>query len=832
MNPWGDLSHIIFWSAYAFVLILMVIHVLAYALPAPGVWLGVLGFGLMWALPLNASASLITWCVWALWLIAILSLIPTPIRSAIIGGPVFRLFRKVLPSVSQTEQEALDAGTVWWEGELFSGRPNWSTLLAYPKPSLSVDEQAFLAGPVNELCEMLNDWKISFEMHDLPPMVWAYIKSQGFLGIIIPRQYGGLGFSAIAHSEIVMRLSTRCGAAAVTVMVPNSLGPAELLLHYGTTAQKNYYLPRLAKGEEIPCFALTSPDAGSDAGGIPDFGVVCRGPWQGQQDVLGIRLTWEKRYITLGPVATLLGLAFRLHDPEQLLGDQRDLGITLALIPTHLPGVHIGRRHRAMTATFMNGPNWGRDVFIPMDQVIGGVAQVGQGWKMLMNCLAAGRSISLPASSVGVAKLATLTTGAYARVRRQFKLSIGRFEGVEEVMARMAANTYVMDAARVLTAGAIDLGEKPAVASAIVKYHLTERGRDVIRDAMDIHGGKGICMGPSNYLASAYMQAPIGITVEGANILTRNMMIFGQGAIRCHPFVLPEIAAARESDPVKARRDFEAALMGHAGFLAGNILRSLCLGMTTVFLPHKKVGAPELEHYYRQLTRFSSAFALSADAVMLLCGGSLKRKERLSARLGDILSDLYLASAVLKRFEDEGRQIADLPLVKWILMDLLYHIEDRLSSILSNLPSPFVAMLLRVIVFPSGRQYTLPAPDHLGHRAAQLMMQPGATRDRLSQGVFVSQDSQDPVRGLEDALQAVIAAEPIEERVRQSRNSSAPNAQPDQSAANPQITAAEATLIAKADTLRRRAIMVDDFPKDFSVTEIYQTTEPVGQYRA
>jgi len=498
-------------------------------------------------------------------------------------------------------------------------------LLAYPAPRLTAEEQAFIDGPLRELCEMLSDWEITHEMTDMPPQVWQFIKDHGFLGMIIPKAYGGRGFSALAHSQVVMQLTTRSGTAAVSVMVPNSLGPAELLLHYGTQEQKDYYLPRLAQGVEIPCFALTNPEAGSDAGGIPDFGIVCRSEWQGRPDVLGIRLTWEKRYITLGPIATLLGLAFQLYDPDHLLGAQDDVGITLALVPTATPGVHIGRRHRAMTATFMNGPNWGKDVFIPMDYIIGGVAQVGEGWKMLMNSLAAGRSISLPANGTGIAKLATLTTGAYGRVRRQFRLSIGRFEGVEEAMARIAGNVYVMDAARVMTAGAVDLGEKPSVVSAIVKYHLTERGRQVITDAMDVHGGKGICLGPNNYLASAYMQTPIAITVEGANILTRTMIIFGQGAIRGHPFVLKEIEATREQDPRKALRDFDAAFFGHVAFTLSNVARVVWMGFTGARFSAMP-GAPELRHYYQQFTRLSSAFALTADMAMFLCGGTLKRR--------------------------------------------------------------------------------------------------------------------------------------------------------------------------------------------------------------
>ena len=799
------------------------------------VYAGALG-GLTYC-PLWPQGLLTT--AWVLVVVISLLAVPTPLRRALAGAPLLKVFRRILPVVSKTEQEALEAGTVWWDGDLFSGRPDWSKLLAYPKPRLTAEEQAFIAGPLHELCEMLSDWEVTYEASDMPPQVWQFIKDHGFLGMIIPKEYGGKGFSALAHSQVVMQLTTRSGTAAVSVMVPNSLGPAELLLHYGTKEQKDYYLPRLAKGIEMPCFALTSPEAGSDAGGIPDFGIVCKSEWQGKPDVLGIRLTWEKRYITLGPIATLLGLAFQLYDPEQLLGEreneQDDIGITLALVPTDMPGVHIGRRHRAMTATFMNGPNWGKDVFIPMEYVIGGVAQVGEGWKMLMNCLAAGRSISLPANGVGISKLSALTTGAYGRVRQQFKLSIGKFEGVEEAMARIAGNVYVMDAARVMTAGAVDLGEKPSVISAIVKYHLTERGRQVINDAMDVHGGKGICMGPNNYLASAYMQTPIAITVEGANILTRTMIIFGQGAIRGHPFVLKEIEATREKDPQKALRDFDRAFFGHIAFTLSNVARVLWMGMTGARLTAVPGGAPELKHYYQQLTRLSSGFALTADMAMFLCGGSLKRRERLSARLGDVLSQLYLASAVLKRYEDDGRPQADLPLVRWGLLDCLYRIEDAFYSIFENLPWPIVSWVLRGLIFPMlmpyGREFA-PPRDPLGHDVVGLMMTPGPTRDRLTRGVFISDNENDPVRTLESALTAVIAAEPVEAKLRQAQQAGRiSRGHAEQLAAAglkaSVITQAEADLLKRAAELRRRVIMVDDFPKDFGKSELHQTTQPV-----
>ena len=781
---------------------------------------------------LHAAAFVTPATINALWIafvvVSALTL-PTPLRRTLIGVPLLALFRKILPQVSQTEQEALDAGTVWWDGELFSGNPDWNKLLAYPKPTLTAEERAFIDGPVEELCAMLDDWQITNELHDLPPVAWQFIKDQGFLGMIIPKVFGGKGFSALAHSEVVMKLSTRSGTAAVSVMVPNSLGPAELLLHYGSDAQKNHYLPRLANGSEMPCFALTSPEAGSDAGAIPDFGVVCRGTWEGAE-VLGMRLTWEKRYITLGPVATLLGLAFRLYDPEHLLGARDDVGITLALIPTATPGVHIGRRHLPLNAVFMNGPNWGRDVFIPLDYIIGGAANAGQGWKMLMNCLAAGRSISLPANATGMAKLCALTSGAYGHVRTQFKMPVGRFEGVEEAIARIGGNAYLMDAARVMTAGAVDLGEKPSVISAIVKYHLTERARAVVNDAMDVHGGKGICMGPSNYLARAYQQIPIGITVEGANILTRSMIIFGQGAIRCHPWVLKEISATQEPDAARALRDFDIAFFGHAAFVMGNLVRVLVLGLTRACFI-RVPGDAHTRRYYRQLTRFAAGFALLADVAMFVLGGSLKRRERLSARLGDILSQLYLASAVLKRYEDAGRPADDLPLLHWAMQDALLRLQEAFGGLFDNLPGRLVGFVMRQLIFCHGLEYKAPS-DALGQQVVRTLMAPGPARQRLTAGTYISPSEHDAVGGLEAALVAVIAAEAVEAKMRAAQKAGVlagkGTSLTDSALRQGIISASDAQVLARAQQLRRRAIMVDDFPRDLGKTEIFQTTQAVS----
>ena len=811
--------------------VIAVVWALAYFCAPAWVWTIIAAAGLV-ALGFSGCASPIVLTL-ACIIFAILALLlnPGPIRRAVLGMPLLALFRKILPQMSSTEKEALDAGTVWWDGELFSGKPDWKILQAYPKPTLSAEEQAFLDGPVEELCTLVNEWEITNDLHDLPPQAWQYIKDQGFLGMIIPKEYGGKGFSALMHSSVIVKLTTRSGTAAVSVMVPNSLGPAELLLHYGTKEQKDYYLPRLAKGLEMPCFALTSPEAGSDAGGIPDFGIVCKGEWQGKKDVLGMRLTWEKRYITLGPIATLLGLAFRLYDPDHILGPEEDRGITLGLIPTDTPGVNIGRRHFPLNGAFMNGPNWGKDVFVPMDYVIGGVGYVGQGWKMLMNCLAAGRSISLPANSVGMSKLAARTTGGYGRVRTQFNISIGRFEGVEEAMARIGGNLYLMDAARTMTAGAIDLGEKPSVVSAIVKYHLTERGRQVVNDAMDVHGGKGICMGPSNYLGRAYQQIPIAITVEGANILTRSMIIFGQGAIRGHPYVLKEIEATQEADDAKALKDFDAAFFSHVAFTISNQARAAWMGLTCAWFVLGP-GDGDTRRYYQQLTRLSSAFAWASDVSMFVLGGSLKFRERLSARLGDILSQLYLASCVLKRFEDDGRPPDDLPLLHWAMRDALNRTQEAFYGLFENLPNRLVAWGLRLTIFPWGRVFDAPA-DTLGHKVVGLLMTPGPSRDRLTQGMCIPRDEDDPVTVIDQALLAVIAAEPVDAKIRAARRAGTISGEfGDQVAADALakgvITQAEADMLARLKSLRRKVIMVDDFPKDFGRSELFQTTRAVS----
>ncbi len=670
-------------------------------------------------------------------------------RRMLLTDRLFAWFGRSMPAMSETEREALEAGSVWWDADLYSGRPAWDRLLSFPRPRLTEEEQAFLDGPVEELCRMLDDWEVTHERRDLPPAVWEFIRKRGLFGIIVPKEYGGLGFSNYAHSQIVLKISSRCSTAGVTVMVPNSLGPGELLKLYGTDAQKKHYLPRLAQGKEIPCFGLTGPYAGSDAGAIPDSGIVCKGQHHGKE-TLGLRLNFDKRYITLGPVATLLGLAFHAYDPDRLLGEREDLGPTLALIPADTPGVERGNRHYPLEAAFQNGPLRGTDVFIPMDYVIGGREYIGQGWKMLMNCLAAGRGISLPAQSSAAAKIATLTTGCYARIRRQFGLPVGTFEGVEEAIARIGGETYLMDSARRLTLTGLDLGEHPAVISGIMKYHLTEAMRRVVNDAMDVHGGKGICQGRNNYLGQLYAELPIAITVEGANILTRSMIIFGQGAIRCHPYLLKEMLAVTDDNTERGRADFDQALMQHAGFVVGNAVRAFWLGLTGSLLTTAPTRGVT-QGYFRRLSRISAAFCLTADIALFALGGDLKRREKLSGRFGDILSYMYLASAVLKRYEDDGRPPEDLALVRWACDELLYRIQGRFQEIFHNFPGRFAGAALRYLVFPWGARFRPPS-DRIGHRVAERVLSPGETRERLVEGIFRSRDSADAVGRLEDAL--------------------------------------------------------------------------------
>ena len=708
------------------------------------------------------------WLVWKLllWTLfaGLVALNSLNFRRERITLPLLKFYRTVVPSLSDTEREALEAGTVGWDGELFTGLPDWGRLMALPPPHLTAEEQAFLDGPTEELCRMSDDWQITHELADMPPGVWAYIKQQRFFAMIIPRRYGGLEFSPVAVAAVLAKLSSRSSVVSSTVGVPNSLGPAELLLHYGTEAQRERYLPRLASGEEIPCFALTGPRVGSDAAAIPDSGIVCRGLWAGEE-ITGIRLNWDKRYITLAPVATVVGLAFKLYDPDHLLGDKVELGITAALVPVNTPGVEIGRRHFPLNIPFQNGPTRGRDVFVPLDAIIGGPERAGQGWKMLVEQLSAGRGITLPASAMGGAKAVIYATGAYARLRRQFNLPVCEFEGVSEVLARMTGSTYIINAGMTVTATAIARGEKPSVPSAVLKYHCTELARRIVTDAMDVHGGKGIMLGPSNYLGRGYQGVPIAITVEGANILTRSLIIFGQGAIRCHPFVLKEMEAAKDQDFGRGLRDFDRHLFGHIGYAISNAARSFVLALTNARASSAPVDGPTAR-FFQHVNRYSAAFALAADVAMLVLGGKLKRMESLSGRLGDVFSDIYLASMVLKHFDNQGRPAGDLPLVEWACQCLLYDAQEKLHGFLRNFPNRPVAAALRFCIFPRGRMYSAPA-DSLGRELMALVTRPTEVRERLCAGIYAAREPDSPLGSLQATLELAEALAPVETRVRE-----------------------------------------------------------------
>ena len=744
----------ILWILFA----LVVITALAYRKASIGRSTAVLGAGLAIITVFSGIAT--GWAV-ALWLlfgaVAVLFNVDG-IRKGLISGPAFKFFKGVLPEMSDTERTALEAGTTWFEADLFSGRPNWHKWLAIPKPQLSAEEQAFLDGPVEELCGMLNEWEITHEKADLNQASWDFIKKNKFFGMIIPKAYGGLEFSGYAHSTILAKVASAGGVTANSIVaVPNSLGPAELLLHYGTKAQKDHYLPRLAVGDEVPCFGLTSPLAGSDAGAIPDRGVVCKGKFGGKT-VLGMKLTFDKRYITLAPVATVIGLAFKMYDPDGLLGDKEDLGITCALIPRDTKGVEIGRRHFPVNAPFMNGPIRGTDVFVPLDYIIGGADMAGQGWRMLMECLSVGRSISLPSGATGGSLMAAYATGAYAKVRKQFNVSIGDFEGIQEAMGRIGARAYMSDAVRKQTSFAVDLGEKPSVPSAIAKMHVTDLAQKISVDAMDVHGGKAVCLGPRNLIGRGYQGAPVGTTVEGANILTRSMMIFGQGAIRCHPYVLQEMDAVADDNADRGLDNFDAAFMGHVGHVASAKARSFVLGLTGARLASAPVDGPTAKHY-RTLARYSANLAYLSDLAMASLGGSLKFRESISARLGDVLSGLYFGACVLKTHEQDGRPVEDLPIIDWAMADIAATIEDRLDGVIRELPIP--GWMMRPVIFPLGRRARKPA-DALNAKVSQIMMRPGPQRDRLAGPIYQPRQLEHPMGVLNMALEKTIEHEALE----------------------------------------------------------------------
>lgn len=768
---------------------------------------------------------------WLLFLVIFIPLNLTSLRQRYFIQPIFKLYRTLMPTMSRTEREAIDAGTVSFEGDLFQGAPSWKKLLAMPAPRLTQEEQAFLEGPVETLCSMVSDWDVTHNYADLSPETWQYMKDQGFFGLIIPKNYGGKAFSAYAQSQIIIKISGRSITASTTVAVPNSLGPAELLLHYGTEEQKNYYLPRLARGEEVPCFALTSPDAGSDASAMTDYGIVCRGDYHGKE-VLGISLTFNKRYITLAPVATVIGLAFKLIDPDHLLGEVENIGITCALIPRETAGVHIGRRHLPLNAPFQNGPITGENVFIPLDFIIGGQAQAGKGWTMLMECLAAGRALTLPGSATGGSKVAVYATGAYAYIRKQFNMSIGKFEGIEEILARMGGFLYLMDSARTFAAGCIDQGAKPSVASAIVKYHVTELGRRVAIDAMDVHGGKGICLGPHNYLGRGYQSIPIAITVEGANILTRSLIIFGQGAIRCHPYVLKEMEAARLKDENKGLALFDKMFTKHLGYIFSNIVRTFFLGLSNAYFVKAPKG--KTKYYFQQATRLSSALALLADVCMATLGSSLKRRETLSARLGDVHSYLYLLTSVLKRYQDTNCPPDDLPLVRYAADYCLFQSQLRIHGLLRNLSKRWLAWILRMIIFPLGMRYAEPK-DRWNRKIAQLLMTPSEARERLTEGLYKAKHPNNVMADLEDALIKSIASDPIEKIIRTAHHDGLIEGftplQKAQAALDQNIISrGDFQCYKEADAARRRVINVDDFDNQELARLFYPNEKTVDAY--
>ena len=724
-----------------------------------------------------------------------------------ISEPAYRWARNAMPPLSATEREAIEAGDTWWEADLFTGNPDWRKLLDVPAAALTPDEQRFIDGPVAQLCAMLDEWDITWRRRDLPPEVWSFLKAQRFFGMIIPKRHGGLGFSPYAHSEVVRRISAYSITAGVTVMVPNSLGPGELLMQFGTQAQRDYWLPRLADGREVPCFGLTSPEAGSDAASMVDTGVVCRQVVDGRE-LIGVRLNWHKRYITLGPVATVLGLAFKMSDPDGILGGgPRDIGISVALVPTDAPGVEIGRRHLPAMQVFQNGPNRGRDVFVPLDALIGGVERAGHGWQMLMSALAAGRGISLPSLSAAACVMSAHATGMYARVREQFGIPVGKFEGVQEKLASLAGNAYLVEAARRLTCAALNQGVKPAVVSGIMKYHATERMRVSVNDAMDVHAGRAVIDGPSNYLGALYRAVPIAITVEGANILTRNLIIFGQGAIRAHPYLMPEILALGNPDEERGMEVFHDVFWRHLRHTGMNTLRAIGRAWTGGVLAPSPVSGPTAGHY-RRLGRYAAGFALLADAALARLGGGLKRRELLSARLGDILAELYLLSAVLKRWEDEGRKHDDLPLVRWCMEQGYAEIEKRMDQVLSNLPGRPLAWALRAAILPL--RLARGPGDALTRECAELLLKPSPTHARLAadlqRAAGGGQGDDDPLALLTRAFAVVDAVQPIRDRLRQSGVRDWREAH-----RHGAITATQAAQLEEAEAIVSRVLQVDDF---------------------
>ena len=802
-------------TLFSIIVLLGLVGGLAFYRVKPVVWTAIIAVFLLGYTIFNMLSGMFLLLSWAIYLIAALTFNFPNIRRKLFMQKLFHSVKKKLPPMSQTEREALDAGDVWWDGDLFTGNPDWKKFHAIPNPTLTDTEQSFIDNQVKTLCSMLDDWKIVHEDKDMPKEVWQYIKQEGFLGLCIDKEYGGHGFSAFAHSCIITEISSRSLTAAVSVMVPNSLGPGELLHHYGTDAQKKYYLPRLAKGEEIPCFGLTAPSAGSDAAAIPDTGIICKGMHEGKE-VLGINLNFDKRYITLAPIATVLGLAFKLYDPNHLLGDKKDLGITVALLPTDQAGVEAGARHIPMGMAFMNGPIRGKDVFIPIDWIIGGQEMVGQGWRMLMECLSIGRCISLPALATSVGKISYRTTGAYARIRKQFKTSIANFEGVQESLSKIAGYTYMLEACRKMSVNAVDLGVKPAVVSAIAKYNMTELSRSVMNEALDVHSGKAVQMGPSNYLAHGYWGLPISITVEGANILTRNLIIFGQGAMRCHPYAQQEIAAVNNPDADKGYKQFDKLICEHLGYTACNFARAFFFGITNAFFIPVDSKDP-LSKYYKALTRMSTGFALAADMAMMTLGGELKRKERLSARLADILSQLYIASAVIKYFHSHERYEGELAYAEWSIQTCLYKIQIAFDELFKNFPNKIVRSMLSFAIFPLDRSYRHNPVDKLSAQLVKPMIKQSDLREELTRNCYIGTSEQDPIYLLELTLKQVELCEPIEQKIKAAlidkklEKTADRNKQADLAVQAGIITSADQQALVELAKLVDKVIAVDEF---------------------
>lgn len=735
------------------------------------------------------------------------------IRRTLVSGPLMKLLDALnfLPEISDTERTAIEAGNVWVDAELFSGKPDLKRLANESYPELSEEEQAFIDGPVEELCSMVDDWDV-FVRKGFTDEVWDFMRKHKFFGLIIPEEYGGLEFSASAHSAIIGKLASRCGPLATTVMVPNSLGPAELLMHYGTQDQKDHYLPRLATGEEMPCFALTEPTAGSDAGAMTAEGEV----FKGDDGELYIRLNFTKRYITLAAISTVIGLAFKLRDPENHLGKGEYLGITCALIPSDTEGIILGRRHDPMGVPFYNCPIDGEDAVVSVNQIIGGPEQAGNGWRMLMESLGVGRGISLPAQSVGGAKMATRAIGAYTAIRRQFGINIGKFEGIEEPMARIGGFTYLMDAARRYTCGGLDIGEKPSVVTAIAKYNFTELGRQIVNDAMDIQGGAGISRGPRNIFASGYIALPIAITVEGANILTRSLMIFGQGAIRCHPYAYDEIDALTKGD-VKA---FDSAFWKHIGHVGRNKARALLMSLTRGKIASSPVGGPAAK-YYKKLSWTSASFAFLADIALGSYGGGLKIKEKISGRFADILSWMYLATATLRRYDADGQREEDRAIFEWSMEYAFGQIQEAFDDLYSEIKVPGLTWLFRgpIGLWSRINRIGSKPSDKLGHKVAQAMQRRSEQRDRLTAGIYLPKETDEALGRYDNALKLLEEAEPVYKKIYvATKKKELPKTQPrfviDQAREKGIISEEEAELIRKAEEARVDVVQVDEFTLD------------------